>query len=57
MNNIRYNVVGSTIKVTASSKLDVSKDLANNLEDHKTIAELLDEQQEKEKEKDKPKSE
>lgn len=55
MNNIRYNVVGSTIKVTASSKLDVSKDLANNLEDHKTIAELLDEQQEKEK--DKPKSE
>jgi hypothetical protein len=46
MNKIVYNVVGSTIKVTASSKLDVSKDLEKeDPKDKNTIAELLDEQE------------
>jgi|APGre2960657404_1045060.scaffolds.fasta_scaffold01243_8 hypothetical protein len=45
MNKIVYNVVGSTIKVIASSKVDVTKDLEQeDIQEHKTIAELLNEQ-------------
>lgn len=52
MNKITYNVVGSAMKVIASSKVDVSKDLnKDNIEDNKTIAELLDEQEKKESDK------
>lgn len=49
MNKITYNIVGSTMKVTASSKVDVTKDLeTKDNKDNKTIAELLDEQKEEE---------
>ena len=49
MSKITFNVVGSTIKVIASSKVDVSKDLEQtDIKDNKTIAELLDEQEKKE---------
>jgi len=37
MNKITYNVVGSTIKVTASSKVDVTKDLEDTNGKTKTI--------------------
>lgn len=49
MKNIRYNVVGSTMKITASSKVDVSKDLEQENTDNKTIAELLDDQEKQQK--------
>jgi hypothetical protein len=53
MNKITYNVVGSTMKVIASSKVDVSEDLAkNDMNDNKTIAELLDEQEKTESNKE-----
>lgn len=46
MNNIVYNVVGSIIKVVASSKVDVTKELETpDDQSHKTIAELLNEQE------------
>ena len=47
MAHITYNIVGSAMKTTASSKVDVSKDLQNS--NNKSIAELINEQKEKEK--------
>jgi len=54
MKDIKFNVVGSTMKVMASSKVNVEKDLEqDNDKEHKTIAELLDEQKTKQETTDK----
>lgn len=54
MKDIKFNVVGSTMKVMASSKVNVEKDLEqDNDQEHKTIAELLDEQKTKQETTDK----
>jgi hypothetical protein len=43
MNNIDINFVESTLKVTASSDIDVSKDLESINTEHKSIETLLEE--------------
>lgn len=48
-NDIHF--IQSTLKVTASEQLDVSEDLAS-LEPQKTIAELIQQDEEKTKEED-----
>lgn len=49
--NEHQNVANSTIKVVASDLLDVSEDLKENItENQKTIAELLDEEENEENE-------
>jgi hypothetical protein len=54
MKDIKFNVVGSTMKVVASSKVNIEKDLEqDNNQEHKTIAELLDEQKTKQETTDK----